>query len=144
MKGNIWYYEIFFYILELVVSNAQILMSKFTDAPSMLQFRLNLVEQLANARTFRRTERCAQSLEPIPHFHLIRDHFHYPIAIESRLKCKVHIQRVDTQYACAVSGVSICPDFCFHYYHTMIDYLLVKGMANQWLKGDRQPAPELK
>ena len=53
MKGNVWYYKIFFYILELVVSNAQILMSKSTaDAPTMLQFRLNLIEQLVNGRTF--------------------------------------------------------------------------------------------
>ena len=124
MKGTVWYYKIFFYILELVVSNAQILMSKSTaDAPTMLQFRLNLIEQLVNGRTFRQTERWAQSLEPIPHFCLTRDHFHYPIALGSRLKCKVHIQRVDTQYARAVCGVSTCPDPCFHCYHTMIDYL---------------------
>ena len=54
MKGTVWYYKIFFYLLELVVSNAQILMSKSTaDAPTMLQFRLDLIEQLVNGRTFR-------------------------------------------------------------------------------------------
>ena len=37
---RIWFYKIFFYILELVVSNTRILMSKSTaDAPTMLQFR---------------------------------------------------------------------------------------------------------
>ena len=40
MKGSVWYYKIFFYLLELSISNAQILMTKsFRDAPKMLQFR---------------------------------------------------------------------------------------------------------
>ena len=130
------------------MSNAQIRMSKSTaDVPIMLQFRLNLIEQLTKGRTFHRTERYGQSLEPIPHFRPTRDHFHYPIALESRLKCKVHIQRVDTQYACAVCGVSMCLDPCFL---TTIQWLiasstmrtnkdhedLLMGMADQGLEGE--------
>ena len=40
MKGTVWYYKIFFYLLELSISNAQILMAKsFRNAPKMLEFR---------------------------------------------------------------------------------------------------------
>ena len=123
MKGTVWYYKIFFYLLELSVSNAQILMAKsFGDAPNMLQFRKNVVEELVNGRTFRLTERNPEPAPPIPHFRFNRDHFHYPISHDNRLARKVHIQRVDTQYTCAICGVRMCPDPCFMRYHTMVNY----------------------
>lgn len=123
MKGSVWYYKIFFYLLELSISNAQILMAKsFRNAPKMLAFRKAVVEQLVNGRTFRLTERDPEPAAPIPHFRFNRDHFHYPTAHSNRLACKVHIQRVDTQYSCAVCGVRMCPHPCFMRYHTMEDY----------------------
>ena len=123
MKGTVWYYKIFFYLLELSISNAQILMAKsFRNAPKMLQFRKAVVEQLVNGRTFRLTEQNPEPAVPIPHFRFNRDHFHYPISNNSRLACKVHIQRVDTQYSCVICGVRMCPNPCFMRYHTMVDY----------------------
>lgn len=108
---------------ELSISNAQILMAKsFRNAPKMLQFRKAVVEQLVNGRTFRLTEQNAEPVAPITHFRFNRDHFHYPISNNSRLACKVPIQRVDTQHSCAICGVHMCPDPCFLRYHTMVDY----------------------
>ena len=125
MKGTVWFYKIFFYLLELSISNAQVLMAKsFRNAPKMLQFKKAVVEQLVNGRTFRLTEQNPEPAVPIPHFHFNRNHFHYPISNNSRLACKVRIQRVDTQYSCAICGVRMCPDPCFMRYHTMVDYYL--------------------
>jgi len=57
MKVTVWYYKIFFYLLELSIPNAQIRMAEsFRNAPKMLQFRKAVVEQLVNGRTFRSTE----------------------------------------------------------------------------------------
>ena len=57
MKESDLYYKIF-YLLELSIWNAQILMDKsFRDAPKMLQFREAVVEQLADWRTFQLTVR---------------------------------------------------------------------------------------
>lgn len=41
MKGSLWYFKISFYLLELSMSNAQIIMGKSfgNDAPAMLEFR---------------------------------------------------------------------------------------------------------
>ena len=89
----------------------------------MLQFRQNLIKKLVNGKSFRLTEKASPPVEPIPHFRLTQDHFHYPISHETRRACKVHVQRVDTNYTCAVCGVSMCPHPCFHHYHTMVDYL---------------------
>ena len=122
MKGSVWYHKIFFFLLDLSISNAQILMAKsFRDAPKMLQLRKAVLEQLVDGKTFRLTDRNPESTAPIPHFHLNQDYFHYPISNSNRLACKVHIQRVDTQYSCAVCGVHTCPDPCFMRYHTMVD-----------------------
>ena len=123
MKGSVWYYKIFFYLLELSISNAQILMTKsFSDAPKMLQFRKAVVEQLVDGRTFRLTDRNPEPAAPIPHFCFNRDYFRHPISNGNSLACKVHIQWVDTPYSCAVCGVCMCPDPCFMRYHTMVEY----------------------
>ena len=80
MKGTIGYYKIFFYILELVVSNAQILMSKSTaDAPIIIQLQLNLIEQLVIGRTFRQTERLANHSNPFTTFALLVITFTIPL-----------------------------------------------------------------
>lgn len=125
MKGSVWYFKIFFYLLELSMSNAQIIMAKSfgNDAPAMLEFRRNVIKELVNGKTFRLTEGNPVPAAPIPQFRFNREYFHYPIANNSRLACKVHIQRVDTNYSCAVCGVSMCPHPCFYRYHTMVDYL---------------------
>lgn len=107
------------------MSNAQIIMAKSfgNDAPAIVEFRKNVVKQLVNGKTFRLTEGTPGPAAPIPQFHFNREHFHYPIAHDKRLVCKIHIQRVDTHYSCAVCSVSMCPDPRFHRYHTMVDYL---------------------
>lgn len=108
--------------MELSISIAQIIMTKsFRNAPNMLEFRKNVVEELVNGRTFWLTERHLEPA-PIPHFSFNQDHFHYPIAHNNRNPCKVHIQRGDTKYTCAICGVRMCPDPCFIRYHTMVDY----------------------
>ena len=89
MKGTVWYYKIFFYLLELSISNAQILMAKsFRNVPKMLQFRKAVVEQLVNG-TFHLTEQNPEPSVPIPHFRFNRDHFHYPISkiVDCLVKC---------------------------------------------------------
>ena len=125
MKGSVWYFKKIFYLLELSMSNAQIIMAKSfgNDAPAMLEFRKNVVKELVNGKTFRLTQGNPVPAAPIPQFRFNREYFHYPIANNSWLACKVHIQRVDTNYSCAVCGVSMCPHPCFYRYHTMVDYL---------------------
>ena len=125
MKGSVWYFKISFYLLELSMSNAQIIMGKSfgNDAPAMLEFRKNVVKELVNGKTFRLTEGNSEPAAPIPQFRFNREHFHHSIPHDNQLVCKVHVQRVDTHYSCAICGVSKCPDPCFHRYHTMVDYL---------------------
>ena len=94
----------------------------FRYAPKMLQFRKAVVEQPVDGRTFQLTDRNPEPAAPIPHFCFNRDQFHGPISNGNRLACKVHIQRVDTQFSCAVCGVRMCPDPCFMRYHTMVEY----------------------
>ncbi|PFX34730.1 PiggyBac transposable element-derived protein 1 [Stylophora pistillata] len=107
----------------LAIQMPKSLMAKsFRNAPKMLQFRKAVVEQLVDDRTFRLTDRDPEPAAPIPHFRFNRDYFYHPISNGNRLACKVHIQRVDTQYSCAVCGVHMCPDPCFMRYHTMVDY----------------------
>ena len=90
MKGSVWYHKIFFFLLDLSISNAQILMAKsFRDAPKMLQLRKAVLEQLVDGKTFRLTDRNPESTAPIPHFHLNQDYFHYPISNSNRLACKL-------------------------------------------------------
>ena len=109
--------------MELSIANAQILMTKsFRDALKMLHFRKAVVKQQVDGRTFRLTDRNPEPAAPIPHFCFNRDHFHYRISNDNRLACKVHNQRVETKYSCAVCGVCMCPDPCLMRYHTMVDY----------------------
>lgn len=104
MKESDLYYKIF-YLLELSIWNAQILMAKsFRGAPKMLQFREAVVEQLADWRTFQLTVRNPEPAAPIPHFHFNQEHFHYPISNSNRLACKVRIQQVDTTTSMIKAG----------------------------------------
>ena len=116
MKGSARYFKFFFYLLELSMSKAQIVMAKSfgNDAPAMLEFRRNVVKELVNGKTFWLTEGNQVPAAPILQFRFNREYFHYPIADNRRLACKVHIQRVDTNYSCAVRGVSMCPHPCFY------------------------------
>jgi len=74
----------------------------------MLQFGKAVVEKLENGRTFCLMEKNPEPATPITYFHFNQNHLHYPISNNSRLTCKVHIQRVDTQYSCAICGVRMC------------------------------------
>ena len=86
-------------------------------------------KELVNGKTFRLTEGNSEPAAPIRQFRFNREHFHYPVPHDNQLVCKVHVQRVDTHYSCAICGVSICPDPCFHRYH------------NGWLPFQRWNSP---
>ena len=97
------------------------------DAPAMLEFRKNVIKELVNEKIFRLTERNPEPAAPIPQFRFNRENFHYPIARDNLLACKVHVQRVDTQYSCEILWGPYVS--CFRRYHTMADYLF--GDANR-------------
>jgi len=79
----------------------------------MFAFRLELVEKLIGGRVYRKRQ---QQNQPQPgaeekRFNLQLGHF--PVILPSRSHCKVHMQRVDTAYACSVCNVRMCPAPCF-------------------------------
>ena len=126
MKGVVWYYKVFFYMVEVCVSNAQILQTKSQEHTTMrsFDFRKNLITQLVQGRCFRKDTGLPQLPVPLPDIRFNRDHFHYLVTNETRSTCKVHVQRVKTVYSCAICGVRMCPDPCFKRFHTMQDYFL--------------------
>ena len=99
LSGQRVNFKISFYLLELSMSNAQIIMGKSfgNDAPAMLEFRKNVVKELVNGKTFRLTAGNSEPASPIPQLYFNQEHLHYPIPHDNRLVCKVHVQRVDTQ-----------------------------------------------
>lgn len=124
MKGSVWYYKVFFYLIEVCVSNAHILHTKSQNHASLraLQFRKELVSTLVQGKCFRRDTGFVETPVAIPDIRFNRDHFHYPVSNETRLTCKVHIQKVKTIYSCAICGVRMCPEPCFQRYHTLRDF----------------------
>ena len=124
MKGSVWYYKVFFYLIEVCVSNAHILHTKSQNHASLraLQFRKELVSTLVQGKCFRRDTGFVETPVAIPDIRFNRDHFHYLVSNETRLTCKVHIQKVKTIYSCAICGVRMCPEPCFQRYHTLRDF----------------------
>ena len=96
MKGSVWYYKVFFYLIEVCVSNAHILHTKSQNHASLraLQFRKELVSTLVQGKCFRRDTGFVETPVAIPDIRFNRDHFHYLVSNETRLTCKVHIQNV--------------------------------------------------
>ena len=124
MKGVVWYYKVFFYMLEVCLSNAHILHTKSPDHASItsLEFRKSVINSLVEGKCFRRDIGLYPIAAAIPHIRFNRDHFHPLISHGTRSTCKVHIQEVKTTYTCAICGVRMCPEPCFLRYHTLQDY----------------------
>ncbi|XP_068754290.1 piggyBac transposable element-derived protein 4-like [Montipora capricornis] len=124
MKGSVWYYKVFFYMIEVCISNAHILHTKSQNHTSLraLQFRKELVSTLVQGKCFRRDAGFMQTPVALPDIRFNRDHFHYPVSNDTRSTCKVHIQNVKTIYSCAICGVRMCPEPCFQMYHTLQHY----------------------
>ena len=123
MRGVVWYYKVFFYMLEVCVSNAHILHSKCPDHASItsFNFRKSVVKALVEGKCFSRDAGLPQIPVAIPEIRFNRDHFHHLISHDTRSTCKVHIQEVKASYTCAICGVRMCIEPCFKRYHTMQD-----------------------
>ena len=106
-KGAVWYYKVFFYMIEVCVSNAHILHTKSPNHSSKraLEFREELVSALVQGKCFRKDTGFMQAPVAIPDIRFNRDHFHYPVINDTRSTCKVPIQKVKTIYSCAICGV---------------------------------------
>lgn len=124
VKGVVWYYKVFFYTLEVRLSNAHILHTKSPDHASItsLEFRKSLIKALVEGKCFRRDTGLYPIPATIPHIRFNSDHFHNLIIHGTRSTCKVHIQQLKASYTCAICGVKMCPEPCFLRYHTLQDY----------------------
>ena len=123
MRGSVWYYKIFFYLIEVCVSNAHILENKSPNhaTRTALDFRKSLIIDLLDGNSFRKDTQ--MQAPPTPEIPFNRqEHFHHLVSNDKRSTCKVHLQRVDTFYSCAVCAVRMCLEPCFLRYHTLRDY----------------------
>ena len=124
MKGNIWYYKILFHTLEVAVLNAHIMyQGAGHQGVSLGDFKELLVEELIGGNSFRRDTLSRNVPEHAPDVRFNREHFHYPVKTSTHRNCRVHIQRVETVYECAICQVRMCPAPCFERYHTLQQYL---------------------
>lgn len=108
----------FFYLIEVCVSNAHILVRNTTR--SSLDFRTSLISDLIHGHSFRMDIQIPPA--PTPEIRFNQDHFHHLVSNYTRSTCKVHLQRVDTVCSCAVCRVRMCLEPCFLRYHTLRDY----------------------
>ena len=124
MRGVVWYYKVFFYMVEVCMSNVHILHCKSPDHASItsLEFRKSVLKALVEGKCFRRDTGLQQIPVAIPDIRFSRDHFHHLISHDTRSTCKVHTQEVKTVYTCAICGVRMCAEPCFKRYHTMNTY----------------------
>ena len=124
MRGVVWYFKVFFYLIEVCISNTHILQCKSPDHVSIssLEFRKSVFKALVEGKCFRRDTGLCHIPVAIPHIRFNRDYFHHLISHNTRSTCKVHIQEVKTIYTCAVCGVRMCLEPCFHRFHTLQDY----------------------
>lgn len=132
MRGVVWYFKVFFYMIEVCISNAHILHCKSPNHASIssLDFRKSVLKALVEGKCFRRDTGLHQISVAIPHIRFNRDHFHHLISHDTRSTCWVHIQEVKTIYTCAVCGIRMCPEPCFQRYHT--EQLLLWWQPLQW------------
>ena len=119
MRGAVWYYKIFLYIIEVCVSNAYILERK-SPCRTALDFRKSLIGDLIEGKSFRRDTQMWSP--PNSEIRFNQEHFHHLVSNDKRSTCKVHLQCVDTFYSCAVCGVRMCLEPCFLRYHTLRDF----------------------
>ena len=128
-KTWVWYMQLFFYLLEVAIMDAFLLERKSphhnppvtTKSRRMLVFRRELVDKLIGGRVYRK--RTLENQPPAAgekRFNLQLGNF--PVLLPSRSHCKVHMQRVDTAYACSVCNIRMCPAPCFQRFHTLENY----------------------
>lgn len=100
MRGVVWYFKVFFYTIEVCISNAHILHCKSPNHASIssLEFRKSVLKALVEGKSFRRHTGLHQIPVTIPHIRFNRDHFHHLISHDTRSTCKLHIQQVRTIY----------------------------------------------
>ena len=123
MKGWTWYLKLFYHFLEVSVLNAYLVYCKGKDDDqpdlSMMDFRILVIRGLHGGRSYKITPTAAAP--QISRLNLSLGHF--PVKVNKRCACKVHLQRVLTSYKCGLCGVHMCPSPCFEKYHTLQDYL---------------------
>jgi len=68
MRGVVWYYKVFFYMVEVCLSNAHILHCKSPDHASItsLEFRKSVIKVLVQGKCFRSDTGLPQIPVPIP------------------------------------------------------------------------------
>lgn len=121
MKGWTWYLKLFYHFLEVSVLNAYLVYCKGKDQPdlSMMDFRILVIRVLHGGRSYKITPTAAAP--QISRLNLSLGHF--PVKVDKRYACKVHLQRVLTSYKWGLCGVHMCPSPCFEKCHTLQDYL---------------------
>ena len=84
MRGSVWYYKLFFYVVEVCISNAHILENKslIRITRNGLQFRISLIDELTQQQGFWRDARSPQT--PIPQIRFKQNHFHHLVSHNTR------------------------------------------------------------
>ncbi|XP_031570879.1 piggyBac transposable element-derived protein 4-like [Actinia tenebrosa] len=124
MKGNIWYYKIFFHMLEVAVLNAHILFKISTQQQNTLsQFKEKLILELIGGNTFRRQVATPSRNRLLADMRFNHSLFHHPVETDVRREYKVHTHRVLTKFECGICHVYMCAAPCFQRYHTLQEYL---------------------
>ena len=124
MKGIKWPLKVFWYIIDVCITNAHILHPKISGNPETLRhFRENLSTQLVGDRSF-----CKRSLTVTGDAteqrgtRFNRDLNHAPHLNEKQKRCMVHQQRCNTKYSCVVCKIYMCPFPCFGCFHYLSEY----------------------
>ena len=91
MKGNIWYYKLFFYILEAAVFSVHIMYQGAAHpGVTLSDFKELLVEQPIGGNSFRRGSLSGNVALHVPVIRFNRQQSHYPVKTASHRNCKVH------------------------------------------------------
>lgn len=91
--------------------------SSNTESSADASFLPELIKKLIGGQVYRKRQNSNNSLPPEGRFNLSLGHF--PVLLPARSHCKVHMQRVDTQYACSVCYITMCPYPSFERFHTL-------------------------
>ena len=84
MRSSVWYYKIFFYLIEVCISNAHILERKSPNhaTRTAVDFRKSLVSDLIEGNSFRRDTRMQPP--PAPEIRFNQEHFHHLVRSDKR------------------------------------------------------------
>ena len=121
MKGIHWPLKVFWYFIDVAITNAHYIHMKVTNSKNTLrEFREQLSTQLVGNRSYCKMKPCTAAGDQAIRFNSSLPHA--PQGNPKR-RCAVHQQRCDTKYSCAVCGVYMCVDPCYARYHYKVDYL---------------------